>query len=248
MASGAGRGACRTLRSMVDDAADPRGRGARALLIDLDGVLRRWDRRRDVPLEVPFGLPPGTVSRTAFDPPLLEAATTGRITDEEWRRRIVERLVPRYGRDAAAGAVAAWSAPLGRIEASVLELVRAVRRKAPAAPVCLVSNATTRLERDLEALGLRSELDFVINSSRVGARKPDPRIFAAALDAVGAPAAAVLFFDDTLPIVEAARALGLSAHHFTGTAALEGALRGAGLLPAGEDGVPGHLGGQEPQG
>jgi putative hydrolase of the HAD superfamily len=230
---------------MVDDAADARGGGTRALLIDLDGVLRRWDARREVPLEVPFGLPAGTVSRTAFDPPLLEAATTGRITDEEWRRQIVERLVPRYGREAAAGVVAAWSAPLGRIEAGVLELVRAVRRTSR---VCLVSNATTRLERDLEALGLRAELDFVINSSRVGARKPDPRIFAAALEAVGVPAAGVLFVDDTLPIVEAARALGLSAHHFTGMAALEGALRRAGLLPAGEHGIPGHLGAQDPQG
>ena len=218
--------------------------GARALLIDLDGVLRRWDAQHDPPPEVPFGLPPGTVSRTAFDPPLLEAATTGRITDEEWRRQIVERLAPRYGREAAAGAVAAWSAPLGRVEASVLQLLRAVRRKAS---VCLVSNATTRLERDLDALGLRAELDVVINSSRVGARKPDRRIFAAALDAVGVPPEAAFFVDDNPGLVDAARALGLSAHHFTGTAPLAGALRGAGLLPAGEDGAPGHPGGDDPQ-
>jgi putative hydrolase of the HAD superfamily len=209
--------------------------GARALLIDLDGVLRRWDAQRDPPPEVPFGLPAATVSRTAFDPPLLEAATTGRITDEEWRRQIVERLAPRYGQDAAAGAVAAWSAPLGRVEPSVLELVRAVRRTATA-PVCLVTNATTRLERDLDALGLRAELDVVINSSRVGARKPDRRIFAVALDAVGVPAAAALFVDDTPALVDAAQALGLSAHHFTGTAALALALQEAGLLPAGGDG------------
>jgi putative hydrolase of the HAD superfamily len=220
--------------------------GARALLIDLDGVLRRWDAQRDPPPEVPFGLPAGTVSRTAFDPPLLDAATTGRITDEEWRRQIVQRLAPRYGQDAAEGAVAAWSAPLGRVEPAVRELVREVRRTATA-PVCLVSNATTRLERDLDALGLRAELDFVINSSRVGARKPDRRIFAAALDAVGVPAAAALFVDDTPALVDAARALGLSAHHFTGTAALAVALQEAGLLPAGGDGVPAHLRGQDPQ-
>jgi putative hydrolase of the HAD superfamily len=147
----------------------------------------------------------------------------------------VERLALRYGQDAAAGAVAAWSAPLGRVEPSVLELVRAVRRTATA-PVCLVTNATTRLERDLDALGLRAELDVVINSSRVGARKPDRRIFAVALDAVGVPAAAALFVDDTPALVDAAQALGLSAHHFTGTAALALALQEAGLLPAGGDG------------
>ena len=80
----------------------------------------------------------------------------------------------------------------------------AVRRKAP---VCLVSNATTRLERDLDALGLRAELDVVINSSRVGARKPDRRIFAAALDALGARGG--FFVDDNPGLVDAARALPL---------------------------------------
>ncbi|HEX2515938.1 MAG TPA: HAD-IA family hydrolase, partial [Chloroflexota bacterium] len=121
-------------------------------------------------------------------------------------------------------------------------------RSTPAgAPVCLVSNATTRLERDLDVLGLRAELDVVINSSQVGARKPDRRIFAAALDALGVPAPAAFFVDDNPGLVDAARALGLSAHHFTGTAALAGALQEAGLLPAGEDGVPGPLGGEDPQ-
>ena len=37
------------------------------------------------------------------------------VTDEEWRRQVVELLAPRYVRGAAAGAVAAWSAPLGRV-------------------------------------------------------------------------------------------------------------------------------------
>ena len=48
------------------------------------------------------------------------------------------------------------------------------------------------------------------------------------------PAAAAFFVDDNPGLVDAARALGLS-HHFTGTAALAGALQEAGLLPAAED-------------
>ena len=43
----------------------------------------------------------------------------------------------------------------------------------------LLSNATDRLEEDLERLGVLHEVDEVYNSSRLGLAKPDPRIFAA---------------------------------------------------------------------
>ena len=103
---------------------------------------------------------------------------------------------------------------------------------APQGPVCLVSNATTRLERDLDALGLRAELDVVINSSRGGRARPAH--LRGRWTRWGCPRAA-FFVDDNPGLVDAARALGLSAHHFTGTAALAGALQEAGLLPAAED-------------
>jgi putative hydrolase of the HAD superfamily len=112
----------------------------------------------------------------------------------------------------------------------VLDLVRDVRRRAR---VCLVTNATTRLDADLERLGIAAEFDAIVNSSRIGARKPDARIFAAALAAVGAPAAHALFVDDTPGLVGAAQALGLRGHVYTGVVALRAALRAAGLHPGG---------------
>jgi epoxide hydrolase-like predicted phosphatase len=52
--------------------------------------------------------------------------------------------------------------------------------------------------------------DAVIDSSAVGVRKPDPRIYRMALDALGgvAPAEAVLV-DDALGNITAAKALGI---------------------------------------
>jgi putative hydrolase of the HAD superfamily len=214
-----------------EEASAPAGRGfgdgpARALLIDLDGVLRRWEARPGEPVEAAFGLPAGALAEAAFEADLLEAAVLGQIEDEEWRRRVAERLGTRYG-SGAAGAVAAWSAPAGAVDPEVLALVRAVRRRAP---VCLVTNATTRLERDLERLGLAGELDAIASSARVGARKPDAPIYRAALALAGVPAPAALFVDDTPGHVAAARALGLRGHVFAGAAGLAGALRAAGLL------------------
>src|SRR5262245_63910225 len=73
----------------------------RALLIDLDGVIRRWDWLPPAPIEPRFGLPAGVVARAAFEPGLLEEAVLGRITDEEWRGRSVARLAEGYGHEKA---------------------------------------------------------------------------------------------------------------------------------------------------
>ncbi|GAA1986075.1 HAD family phosphatase [Isoptericola halotolerans] len=69
----------------------------------------------------------------------------------------------------------------------------------------------------------------VVVSGRVGLAKPDPAIFRLALDRFGVEAARTVFVDDTLHNVEAARAVGLHAVHFTDTAALRVALAGLGL-------------------
>ena len=54
--------------------------------------------------------------------------------------------------------------------------------------------------------------DFVVDSSSVGVRKPDPRIFQCALQQLGdVPPEQVVFLDDYQANVDAARALGLQA-------------------------------------
>ncbi len=60
--------------------------------------------------------------------------------------------------------------------------------------------------------------------------KPDPAIYAAALERIGAPAEDVFFTDDSAANIAAARALGFKAHLFEGAAGLRIALRAHGLL------------------
>ena len=56
--------------------------------------------------------------------------------------------------------------------------------------------------------------DTVINTARIGFAKPDPRVYLIATERVGAAVHRCLFIDDTIANVTAARAVGLTAHHY----------------------------------
>jgi putative hydrolase of the HAD superfamily len=201
-------------------------RKVRALLVDLDGVLRLWPRT-DAALERSHGLPEGALRAAAFEPELLLEAIEGRISDGKWRETVESRLLEKYPNAEVAAAVSAWSAPIGTVSEPALNLVQRVRQSAP---IVLVTNATSRLDRDLEALGLPTHFDAVINSSVVQSAKPSAGIYAAALEAAGVAATEALFVDDQVINVTAAAKLGINAHHFTTHEALSACLHACGLL------------------
>ncbi|MGW6576896.1 HAD family hydrolase [Streptomyces sp. NPDC054945] len=131
----------------------------------------------------------------AFRPELLDAAATGRISDDQWRRQVAEDLAEVCGSlDGALDLVDGWTAPSGRVDTAVLEILTSIRSRVP---VVLVSNATTRLEADLTALGLADAFDAVVNTARIGLAEPDRRVFEAAARAGGVTPRRCLFVDDT---------------------------------------------------
>jgi putative hydrolase of the HAD superfamily len=186
----------------------------RPLIVDLDGVLRRWEPVG--PIEARYGLPDGALFATAFSPALLTPVITGAVDDERWRADVSAALVAAHG-PAAAAAVARWSESSGAVDQDVLDLVRRHRRRAP---VVALTNATSRLPHDLARLGLDRELDRVFSSHELGVAKPDPRVFALVCAQLGAEPAGCLFVDDTAGHVAAAAAAGLRAHHFRTPAGL----------------------------
>ncbi|WP_052852217.1 HAD-IA family hydrolase [Streptomyces avicenniae] len=183
-----------------------------AVLCDFDGVLRLWDFGDMAALDRAAGVPEGTLAAAAFAPDLLSAAVTGAISDAQWRAQVASDLAgPCGSADRARELVGNWSVLTGRLDRDVLGLLAEVRTRVP---VALVSNATTRLEDDLAALGLTNAFDAVVNTARLGFAKPDPRVFEAAARRVGAASRRCLFIDDTLGHVTAARAAGLTGHHY----------------------------------
>ena len=197
---------------------------AEALLIDLDGVIRRWPPTHDETIEIRHGLPPGSLRRAAFAVERVQAAITGRVSDEAWRSGIVAALEHEQGASDAASAVAAWSAHPGEVDSATLATLQAC---AAELNLILVTNATSRLRADLAALGLSGLFRAVVNSSEVGFAKPDPRIFQIALERAGVRAAQALFVDDSAMNVDSAAALGIRSHLFTAQAPLRQFLRAA---------------------
>lgn len=177
----------------------------------MDGVVRVFDPSWLTTIETRHNLPAGQLWSTAFDDARVQRVVTGQITHAEWMADVADLI-------GAPAAVEEWQADRGAVDHDVMRLVRDVR--AAGFPVALGSNATDRLDADLELLGVAGEFDAVVNASVVGFAKPHPAFFEAACKALGAPAAEVLFLDDSARFVAGARSAGLNGLRYTGHADL----------------------------
>jgi putative hydrolase of the HAD superfamily len=183
---------------------------AQALLIDLDGVVRRWTDPTSI--EASYDLPAGTLMRTAMTWELYRPAVTGEITDAEWMSLVASRLP--LPAERAASAVAEWQRHRGDVDPPALAFVREVR--AAGRPVGLATNATDRLGDDLDALGLAGEFDAVLSSYEMKIHKPAPEFFARACAGLGVQPGWTLLVDDDDRVIRGARAAGLLGFRWTG--------------------------------
>jgi len=81
-----------------------------ALLLDLDGVLRRFDPAVGAEVERRHGLPEGVLAETALRWPLLRAAVTGQISHEQWLDAVVDELAGAGAADGSGGVAEPGSA------------------------------------------------------------------------------------------------------------------------------------------
>ena len=156
-----------------------------------------------------------------------------------WQAFMADLIVRAAGVDGAdADALAAWlwtEQPARNLwrrpVPGMIELVRDLR--AAGIAVGVLSNSEGRLAELLAEIGWADEFAAVIDSGRVGVDKPDPRIFALTLAALGgAPATAVHVGDSRAADVDGARAAGWRAIWFGPTAAATPAWGDAGVAIA----------------
>lgn len=203
-----------------------------ALVCDLDGVIRHYDAVAQAAVESRYGLPKGAIAKACFSSALLQEAITGRVPDAIWREAAARNL-PSLSNEVASQAVKQWSVLPATLAADVLDLLAKVRARCP---VVLLTNATDRLAADSERLGLLTLFDAIVNSSEVGAPKPEPAAFEAATTAVcrllGQPVepSTIAFVDDTEGHVKAAQALGWLGHAFIDATHLQAFLAACRLL------------------
>jgi putative hydrolase of the HAD superfamily len=107
--------------------------------------------------------------------------------------------------------VASWI----HLNPATLELLDTLH--AAGTPVSLLSNAPHELASELRRHHELKRFRHLLFSAELALIKPDPRCYVAALAAIGAGPADVVFVDDRPANIEAAAALGITGIHFTGT-------------------------------
>jgi putative hydrolase of the HAD superfamily len=96
--------------------------------------------------------------------------------------------------------------------------------------VSLLSNAPHELARELDRHTDLKPFRRLLFSADLALTKPDPRCYTAALAALGADPADVVFVDDRPANLAAAAGLGIKGIHFTGTPTCLATIAGAALL------------------
>lgn len=186
----------------------------RALLFDFGGTLdaegvpwkERWFRL--------LGEEGVTVGREEFEPAFYGACdclegTLGNAGFRELVGRVAGGLASRLGRDPErlerVGDRFAEES-LRQLAASAALLSRLSQRFS----IGIVSNFYGNLDAVCEEVGLAPSIGVAVDSVRVGCKKPDARIFRAALDALGAaPSEAIFVGDSPSRDMAGARALGM---------------------------------------
>jgi putative hydrolase of the HAD superfamily len=178
------------------------------IFVDFDGVIRHWEplqltaRAANVSADVLFSV--------AFEPECLSPAITGQCSHEEWVQDIADRLRHQHGAVAARTLISAWAVAEFTIDHAFLN---AIRQQTAGSALALVTNATSRLARDLQHAQLSHAFDHVINSSELGVAKPDTLFYLQALQLARTVPERSVFIDDSRQNVEAAKALGFHAWH-----------------------------------
>lgn len=199
---------------------------ARALLFDLGNVLVRFDHGLTLArLEKATGISAAALKPHVFGP-LERNFDLGRVDARAFFRTVeAAAALPRLPDDVW---IPAWRDIFFRDERAIALLLRL----APGVTPVLVSNTNAlhwegvlAVAPELPRLLPRRALSF-----EIGAAKPDPAHFAAALALAGAGPRDAVFADDRAEIVEAARTLGIDAFVVSGPDDLEAGLRARRLL------------------
>lgn len=183
-------------------------------MVDVDGVL--VDGRPEdglhwqTSLEADLGFTSEALDK-AFFAPHWESIVVGRAALMDHLPAALQRLAPHV---APASFVSYWFQRDARLVEPLLQELRCIR--SAGIGVYLATNQEhMRAAWLMDQLGLARDVDGIFYSARLGARKPDPHFFTAAQTAVGLAGAEILLLDDSLRNVEAARAAGWQALHWT---------------------------------
>jgi epoxide hydrolase-like predicted phosphatase len=196
-----------------------------AVIWDYGGVIATSPFRGMSRTEEALGLPPGSVSQLMFgasyahgdgedaaehDWHLLEK---GRLTVKEYVERLDARAKARFGQHVSFNDLSALGGGGSGIHWEMVHCIRSV--KARGLKTAILTNNIAEYGEYWLASFPSGEMDVIVDSSRVGMRKPEPAIYVHTAAELRVEPAACAFLDDVEANVEAARSVGMQAVHVT---------------------------------
>lgn len=214
---------------------------ARAVISDFGGVLttplaagfQRLSERSEITLEE-LGTAIAAAGDARGENPLY-ALETGRLSESEFMAALSEEITRARGQ--AVSLEGFGEALFAGLEPNqeFVAFMHTLRGRGHRLAIC-TNNVREWSARWRAMIPVGELFDVVVDSSELGVRKPDPRIYEATLAALGVAPEAAVFVDDLQINCEAAAALGMRAVWFQQTeqaiadveAALDGDAHGAG--------------------
>ena len=199
-----------------------------AVFFDFGGVVAQLDRDQMRRLERRHGLPKGGLWRAMYEAPEWQALKAGTGSETDWLEATSRTLDQLAGHAVSDQVLREEWQCWRRLDADIIALVSTLR---PRYRVGMISNSKLTLEDELrDELGIYDDFEIVVNSARVGIKKPDTRIYHHAAGQMGVEYAACVHIDDLQPNIDGAIAAGFSAIHYEGHfPALEESLRALGV-------------------
>ncbi len=200
-------------------------RGATPIICsDIGGVVIDVESDRLLhQLGLLLGRPLDEVQAAVFHPELLLPFELGRIAPRTYYEGLKERLGLPWTYDQF---VRAWNG-IFRENHDVIAILRRLRQQHRL--LALTNTNTLHLAHIKTAIPSMGLFEAWVASCEVGVRKPDPAIYALALERMGVSPAQAIYIDDRPELVEAGRRVGLTAIRFENSRQLEADLRAAGL-------------------
>jgi putative hydrolase of the HAD superfamily len=182
----------------------------RAVLFDLGGVLTTGPFEGFAHYEREAGLPEGLIRRLNSTNPDSNAWAKFERGEVDFNGFCELFMAEGAALGHEVDAVRVMAAMRGEMRPEMVEAVRFCRTKFKTAALTNNFVSSERERRD-DTLGLFGELfDVVIESSKVGVRKPDPRFYELACEALEVSPREAVFLDDLGINLKPAREMGMS--------------------------------------
>ena len=199
--------------------------GLRVVLFDVGGVLVQLNGITPLLEWLAHRIDVAQMWRMWLTSPAVRAFETGRIDADEFAAQLIREFDLPIAPRAFLESFAQWPSGLFPGVAEV------VARIPPRYTKALLSNSNAlHWPRVIGEMGLGQLFEHQFVSHLTGRIKPDRAAFEHVLESLGCAPGSVLFLDDNLVNVEAARAIGMRGAVVSGTAAVAQALAEAGIL------------------